>query len=91
MQIRDLLPWSHKQAEIARREDDNPVAALQRDINRIFDGFWQQFDQPFRSVDRALGLAGPRAEVAETEDKVEVSMELQPIGGASRRRSGPKI
>jgi hypothetical protein len=61
---------------------------LHRDINRIFDGFWQQFDQPFRSVDRALGLAGPRAEVAETEDKVEVSMELQPIGGSEPEEAG---
>ena len=76
MQIRDLLPWSHKQTNLAMREDDNPVAALQRDINRIFDGFWKQFDPPFGAVDQALGLAGPRAEVVETEDKVEVSVEL---------------
>src|SRR5689334_8672822 len=76
MQIRDLLPWSHKQTNLAMREDDNPVAALQRDINRIFDGFWRQFDPPFGAVDRALGPAGPRAEVAETEDRVEVSVEL---------------
>jgi HSP20 family protein len=76
MQIRDLLPWSHKETDPTRREDDNPVAALHRDINRIFEGFWKQFDPPFGALDRALGLAGPRAEVAETEDRVEVSLEL---------------
>ncbi|WP_119458707.1 Hsp20/alpha crystallin family protein [Rhodospirillaceae bacterium SYSU D60014] len=76
MQIRDLIPWGDKGTDLARREDDNPVLALQRDVNRIFENFWKRFDQPFGTLDRGWGMTGPHADVAETEDKVEVSVEL---------------
>ena len=39
MQIRDLIPWANnKGSEIAKRDKENPVFSLQRDVNRIFEG-----------------------------------------------------
>lgn len=76
MPIRDLIPWgSNKGSEIAKREEDNPVFSLQRDVNRIFDDFWRRFDQPFGAVGR-WDAGGPRADITETDNALEVSVEL---------------
>ncbi len=76
MQIKDLVPWgNHRGSDIAKREDNNPVFSLRRDVNRIFDDFWRRFDQPFAALGRFEG-AGPRTDIAETEHALEVSVEL---------------
>lgn len=76
MPIRDLIPWgSNKGSEIAKREEDNPLFSLQRDVNRIFEDFWKRFDQPFGASDR-WGAVGPRADISETDNALEVSVEL---------------
>jgi HSP20 family protein len=76
MQIKDLLPWARKDepAEVKGAEQ-NPIAALQRDMNRAFESFWSQASRSFG------GLAGsgdgvPRLDVVETDNGVEVSIEL---------------
>jgi len=79
MQIRDLIPWGNKGSEVARRDDDDPVFSLQRDVNRIFDDFWSRFDQPFGPSAR-WNATGPRTDIAETEKTLEVSVELPGIG-----------
>jgi HSP20 family protein len=79
MQIRDLVPWgNNKGKEVAKREEDNPVFSLQRDINRIFDDFWKRFDQPFSALGR-WESGGPRTDIAETDNALEVSVELPGI------------
>ncbi|MDG4854625.1 MULTISPECIES: Hsp20/alpha crystallin family protein [unclassified Mesorhizobium] len=79
MQIRDLIPWSNnKGGEIAKREEDNPVFSLQRDVNRIFEDFWRRFDQPFGALGRRE-VGGPRTDIAETDSTLEVSVELPGI------------
>ena len=76
MQIKDLIPWNRKGGEAARREDDNPIVALQRDMNRVFENFWNRFDSASGALERPFGPASPKADVAETEKAVEVSVEL---------------
>jgi HSP20 family protein len=79
MQIRDLIPWGNsKENEIAKRDEDNPVFSLQRDVNRIFEDFWRRFDQPFGATGRS-DMGGPRTDIAETENALEVSVELPGI------------
>ena len=79
MQIKDLVPWgNNKGNDIAKREDNNPVFSLRRDVNRIFDDFWRRFDQPFTAFGRFDG-AGPRTDITETEHALEVSVELPGI------------
>lgn len=76
MQIRDLIPWgNNKGSEIAKRDEENPVFSLQRDVNRIFEDFWKRFDQPFGAFGR-WDASGPRTDIAETERALEISVEL---------------
>lgn len=80
MQIKDLIPWKRKGSEIARRPDaENPLLGLQREMNRVFDGFWRRFDQPFGGLDSLFGQATPRTDIVETDKAVEVSVELPGI------------
>ena len=45
MQIRDLIPWGNNRGgEIGKRDEENPVFSLQRDMNRIFEDFWKRFE-----------------------------------------------
>lgn len=74
MQIKDLIPWNRKEsAALPATRDEHPVVGLQREMNRVFDSFWNRFQQSF---DGHLGLGSPRADVAETGEAVEVSVEL---------------
>lgn len=78
MQIRDLIPWNRDRREATRatHEDDNPVVALQRDLNRVFDNFWSRFDRPLMSGNGALAGFGPSTDITEADKAVEVSVEL---------------
>jgi len=75
MQIKDLIPWSRKEVEGApSRRSEEPVLSLQREMNRVFESFWNRFERPLMGVDGGFGA--PRADVVETEKAVEVSVEL---------------
>lgn len=76
MQIRDLIPWSRESGELSRHRDgDHPLQGLQRDINRVFDDFWSRFDRGAGGT-HGLPSAAPRTDVSETDDGVEVCVEL---------------
>lgn len=73
MQIKDLIPWARKdQAPEPKTDDNNPIATLQRDMNRVFENFWHRFG----SLDWPWGAGDARSDVVETKDAVEVSIEL---------------
>jgi len=75
MQIKDLIPWNRKAGEIApRAQDEHPVLSLQREMNRLFDTFWNRFERSAGLIDG--GMAAPRADVVETDKAIEVSLEL---------------
>ncbi len=77
MHIKDLLPWAHKdEVPRAKDEDEHPVAELQRDMNRVFENFWTRFENPFAPAGLSAGASVLRSDVVETEDAVEVSVEL---------------
>lgn len=77
MQIKDLIPWNRKSGDISRHgNDDNPIFALHRDINRVFENFWSRFENGFGMANRSLGFGAPSVDVAETEKAVEIAAEL---------------
>lgn len=78
MQISDLIPWSRDRKEVARQQGDgdNPLLNLQRDINRVFDDFWSRFDRSAGVSNGRLSVTGPRTDVTETDEAVDVSVEL---------------
>ena len=79
MQISDLIPWSrHKDKTAAREGDDdaNPLVSLQRDINHVFEDFWNKVENGWSGRFDAVGMFGPSTDVTETDKSVEVSVEL---------------
>jgi HSP20 family protein len=78
MQISDLIPWGRDRNEVARQQGDgdNPLLNLQQDINRVFDDFWSRFDRSAGVSNGLLSVTGPRTDVTETDEAVDVSVEL---------------
>lgn len=75
MQIKDLLPWARKEPASEGKGDESPLVALQRDMNRAFESFWNRADRPFSGLAAAFE-SGPRSDVVETDTEVEVTVEL---------------
>ncbi|MGE0283871.1 MAG: Hsp20/alpha crystallin family protein [Rhizobiaceae bacterium] len=76
MQVKDLIPWGRRKEPAASNSNTHPVATLQRDITRVFDDFWANFDRPFGLMNGFFGGAWPTADVSETDKAVEVVVEL---------------
>lgn len=73
MQIKDLIPWARKEhAPEPKSDDNNPIASLQRDMNRVFESFWNRAGD----LDWPWGGSEAKSDVVETNDHVEVSIEL---------------
>lgn len=78
MTFRDLIPWNRDRRDVARTiasMSDNPFLSLQRDLNRVFDSFWNETGalMPFSEN---FAAAMPRTDMSETDTSVDVSVEL---------------
>lgn len=77
MQIKDLIPWARKEgAPQSKGDEDNPIATLQQDMNRVFDNFWRRFERSFGALDWPWAGTTARSDVVETDRAIEVSIEL---------------
>ncbi len=77
MQMKDFLPWARREtAGQVRPTDEHPLADLQRQMNTVFENFWRGMERPFGSVDLPAAESMPRSDVVETDDGVEISVEL---------------
>lgn len=83
MRIKDLIPWAQRGDEGRSAVDaQHPVIALQQEMNRLFDGFLGRFgghtgqSGQSESVQTLPLAAWAAADVVETDDHVEVSVEL---------------
>jgi len=80
MSVRDLIPWgrSNNQAPAPYHEDDrSPFLSLHREMNRVFDDFFRDFDMRLPMMGRAGFNGGwPHIEVSETDKQVTVTAEL---------------
>ena len=67
MQIKDLIPWARKDgAPDAKSSEDNPIATLQREMNHVFENFWNRvgnFDWPW-------GSGEARSDMVETDKAI---------------------
>ncbi len=79
MTMSDLIPWGRNRTAPAPRgtDDTNPFLALQREMNRVFDGFFRGSGAATPTF-APLGwtAAWPHVEVSETEQEVKVAAEL---------------
>jgi len=77
MQIKDLIPWARKDdAPQIKNSEQNPVMALQRDMNQVLEKFWTRFGDGLGALDWPWGGGEARSDVVETGDAIEVSIEL---------------
>ncbi|MBW5440365.1 Hsp20/alpha crystallin family protein [Bradyrhizobium canariense] len=76
MALRDLIPWNNGSRNMAaqRGEAGNPLLALHREMNRLFDDAFRSFDLgPFGS---STAMGWPNVELDESEKEVKVVAEL---------------
>ena len=74
MALPTLFRWNRGRNVPVRREE-NPVGMLQREMNRLFEGFWRGFALPI-PFEEAWGSFTPRVDIEETETEVCVTAEL---------------
>lgn len=77
MQISDLIPWGRdKEKRPASESGSNPLVTLQRDINHVFEDFWNRVENGWNGRSNVVGMFGPSTDVTETDKSVDVSVEL---------------
>lgn len=74
MNLNSLVPWSRDRGNAAVRvPNDSPIAAMQRQMDRVFADFFRGFDEP---VARTGQLGWPRVEVRENDKEFKLYAEL---------------
>jgi len=81
MSMRDLIPWGRTSNQAPSNyggEQQNPLLALHRDMNRLFDDMWRSFEMPMTSLGRSWPMAGnwPHLEISATDTEVRVTAEI---------------
>jgi len=74
MAVRDLIPWGPERVPAPRRGEQNPILALHREMNRVFDDFFRGFDTPAAFFGGSTGW--PQVDVTENEKEYRVAAEL---------------
>jgi HSP20 family protein len=76
MALRDLVPWKNGSRNVAvqHNETANPLLALHREMNRMFDEAFRSFDVGAFGSSAMLGW--PSVELNETDKEVKVVAEL---------------
>jgi len=85
MRVSDLIPWKQARGpEPAVRNERDPVAALQSDVNRAFADFLRLVNLPMAGWPAAFAGSGVgvQVDVEETDKEVKVSAELPGIDEA---------
>lgn len=81
--LKELLPTIKTHRPVRLNRDhfndyaERPMAAFEQDVERLFNGFWRDFMTPLSEWDdKMLSTGQPRVDLAETEDAVEVTVDL---------------
>lgn len=74
MDFRDLMMWRWP----PKAEAEEPLQALQADINRAFESFWRTLPATSFRANWGMTLqsAEPRIDLIETEKEIEISAEM---------------
>src|SRR5512137_57634 len=73
MDIKNLIPFGKKNIQV-RREEENPFAMMQREMNRVFDSFNQNWG--LGAFPSLTGSFMPRLDVTEDAKAFTVTAEL---------------
>ncbi|MEX1308999.1 MAG: Hsp20/alpha crystallin family protein [Candidatus Sulfomarinibacteraceae bacterium] len=81
-QVRQLLPARSNSTDLPVRQQtsEHPIAALQRETNRLFDGFLRGtpglFDAAFTPFGDMAGAVWPRVDVDESDRELRIKADL---------------
>jgi len=76
MDVKSLVPWRRSRGDLTRAgalETSSPVFGLHRQVNRLFDDFFRDFDSPLL---RGFSPDWPALEVSDDDKEVRVVAEL---------------
>jgi HSP20 family protein len=82
MNVRDLIPWGRSNdsqaPSVYRDSEQHPILSLHRDVNRLFDDVFRDFETRLSGSGRfsSLGLTWPSVELSETERHITVTAEV---------------
>lgn len=75
MRLTDLTPWKWNEKNQMARTGQDPFASLQREMNQLLEGFFE--DSPLKVLNRGGAVLGaPKLDLSETEQELHVSVEL---------------
>jgi|SRR5579871_559293 len=76
MNMRSIIPWGRESSPPSTRSSDepSPFLALHRQMNRLFDDFFRDFDAPLTRSGWTSGW--PHVEISEGDNDVKVIAEL---------------
>jgi HSP20 family protein len=76
MDVKSLVPWRRSRGDLSKPDpNENPasVFSLHRQMNRLFDDFFREFDSPLQ---RGAATDWPAVDVLDDEKEIEVVAEL---------------
>ncbi len=77
MSVRDLIPFGRSGSGTPAPRAQDPFFALHREVNRLFDDVWRDFNLPTFGGFGSSGRGGwPRLDIAETDKEIRVTAEL---------------
>jgi len=79
MAVHDLIPWGRNNNALdpMLHRDESPFLTLHREMNRLFDDVWRNFDAlPVSGRSGGWSQSWPSVEVSETDKEIAVTAEL---------------
>ncbi len=78
MPLKDLITWSHRKPVRVQDNSRYPIASLQREMSRLFDDFFRDFDGFGNLPSRAESLVefSPKVDVNESNKAIEITAEV---------------
>lgn len=76
--MKSLMPWSgHRTSRYGKRDVMHPMDLLHRNMERVFDDFWRDFELPmFGRFDRSFAPMLPKMDLMEEDDCFRMTFEL---------------
>jgi HSP20 family protein len=77
MTIGKLIPWNrNRSTALAPRLARDPILSLQRQVNRLFDELWSDFDMPALATGVGFGTEWPAVDLNETDKELVLTIEV---------------
>lgn len=77
MAITDLIPWKRDEKKVpVKRDEYDPFYSLQRNMNRLFDDFFDSSDLTPFNFGESFSAFSPSVDVSESDQEIKVAAEL---------------